>query len=224
MTRTTNARLAGAMFLLYIATAFPLTMMAGRVSAGDGIAAKLASIAQHVPLMRLTIVLSWIVAIEALLLAVALYAITRDIDRDLALLGFTFRAAEGVLNAITFTSMGQLWLATDGAAAAPEAVHALGEMFFKVETWQFLTSATLFSLGSTVFSWLLLRGRAIPVSLAWLGVVASLLLVAVLPARLVGVAGSPLTEVVWLPMLVFELVLGVWLLTKGVAPAPPARN
>ena len=221
MTRRTNARLAGAMFLLYIATAFPLTIMAGRAAAGDGVAAKLASIAAHAPLMRITIVLSWVVSVEALLLAVALYGLTRDVDRDLALLGFTFRATEGVLNAITFTGMGQLWLATGGVTAAPESVQALGAMFFKVETWQFLTSATLFALGSTVFSWLLLRSRAIPVSLAWLGVVASVLLVVVLPARLVGAVGSPITEIVWLPMLVFELVLGVWLLVKGAAPPIP---
>ncbi|RPJ22488.1 MAG: DUF4386 family protein, partial [Chloroflexi bacterium] len=83
------------------------------------------------------------------------------------------------------------------------------------------------------FSWLLLRGRLIPVVLAWLGVLASVLLVVILPLQLAGLFGGPtnwsasVTWLVWLPMLVFEVVLALWLLIKGVArPAPnvaPAR-
>ena len=58
MTRKTNARLAGFMFLFYIATAFPLFVLSNRVTAGADVAAKLANIAQHVPLMRVVIVLN----------------------------------------------------------------------------------------------------------------------------------------------------------------------
>jgi len=39
-----------------------------------------------------------------------------------------------------------------------------------------------FAVGSTLFSWLLLRGRMIPVTLASLGVVASVMLVVLLAA------------------------------------------
>jgi hypothetical protein len=94
-------------------------------------------------------------------------------------------------------------------------------------------SAIFFAVGSTLFSWLLLRGRLIPIALAWLGVFASVLLVVILPLQLVGLFGGPtnwsasVTWLVWLPMLVFEVVLALWLLIKGVArPAPnvaPAR-
>jgi len=80
-----------------------------------------------------------------------------------------------------------------------------------------------FAVGSTLFSWLLLRGRMIPVALAWLGVLASILLVVILPLQLAGLFGGPMawsssvTWLVWLPMLVFEVVLALWLLIKGVA-------
>jgi len=88
--------------------------------------------------------------------------------------------------------------------------------------------AIFFAIGSTLFCWLLLRGRMIPVPLAWLGVVASALLLLVLLVQRAGLfAGalnwsSALTWLVWLPALVFELALAFWLLTKGVSPARSA--
>ena len=96
-----------------------------------------------------------------------------------------------------------------------EAVPGHGEMYFAV--------------GSTIFSWLLLRGRMIPAGLAWLGFVSSLLLVVLLPMQIAGYFGgprnwsSPVTWFVWLPLLVFELTFAVWLITKGVA-APAQRQ
>jgi Domain of unknown function (DUF4386) len=89
--------------------------------------------------------------------------------------------------------------------------------------------AIFFAVGSTIFSWLLLRGRMIPVPLAWLGVIASVLLVVILPLQLAGLFGglmswsAPVTWLVWLPMLVFEVVLALWLLIKGVA-MPAGRD
>ncbi len=86
-------------------------------------------------------------------------------------------------------------------------------------------SATFFAVGSTLFAWLLLRGRMIPVALAWLGVVASVQLVVTLLVQRAGLlAGnnwsSSVTWLLWLPMLVFELALAAWLLIKGVAERP----
>ena len=85
-----------------------------------------------------------------------------------------------------------------------------------------------FDVGSTLFSWLLLRGRMIPVALAWLGVLASGLLVVILPLQRAGLFGgdrrwsSSVTWLMWLPALVFELTFAVWLIVKGVAA--PARR
>lgn len=83
-------------------------------------------------------------------------------------------------------------------------------------------SAIFFSIGSLLFCWLLLRGQLIPTALVWLGVIASALLVLILPLQLAGVitgAGwaSSATWMIWMPMLVFELALALWLLVKGVA-------
>lgn len=163
MTRTTNARIAGVTFLVYIAAGITSMLLAGNAPA--------------------TAVLSLVTSFSALVLGVTLYAITREQDADLAMMALACRVIE--------------------------AVPGHGEIYFAV--------------GSTIFSWLLLRGRMIPAALAWLGVTASILLVMLLPLQIAGFFGgprawsSPVTWAVWLPLLVFELTLAVWLITKGVA-------
>lgn len=218
LTRTTNARIAGFTFLIYIAAGITATMLAGRATTGtEGIAARLAAIAQHAIYMRVAFVLNLLTCFAALVLAVTLYAITREQDRDVAMLAFACRVAEGVLGGLFISgALGRLWLATSTGASAPDAatVAALAALFSQAGAWN--TGATFFAVGSTLFSWLLLRARTIPVPLAWLGVVASLLLVAGLPLQLTGIIAGPVTQLIWLPMLAFEVPVGFWLLIKKI--------
>jgi hypothetical protein len=196
----------------------------GRAAGGEGIAAKLAGIAQHASAVRVTVVLDLLQCFSALVLAVTLYAITREQDRDLAMLALTCRVGEGVIAAIGIPStLGLLWLATAAGASAPDtaAAHALGAFLLRGNV---ALTATFFAVGSTLFSYLLLRGRMIPIPLAWLGVAASVLLVAGLPLQLAGFLRGPVTSLMWLPMLAFEVPLALWLLIKGVAIPAPMRS
>ncbi len=222
MTRKTNSRVAGFTFLFYIAVGITSMILSGRATAGDGMAAKLASIAQHATYVRITVILTLLAALSALVLAVTLFAITRDEDPDLAMLAMMCRVAEGITGVFVTGSLGLLWLATTSGAYAPDtaAAHTLAAFLLRMGTWS--PAAILFGVGSTLFSWLLLRGRMIPVAMAWLGVFSSVLLVVILPLQLVGLARAPITTFIWLPALVYELGLAMWLLIKGAAP--PARR
>jgi hypothetical protein len=222
MTRKTNARLAGFMFLFYIACAFPQMILFERASSGDSVSARLASIAQHTPLIRWAIVLSLITFVDAFVLAVSLYGLTRDDDNELAVLALCCRIGEGVLGAIPIESLGLLWLATEATKATAmdaASANALAALLFKTGGWTTLSAATLFAVGSTIFAYLFLRARSIPIWLAWLGVIGSLLLVISLPLQMAGFFVGPATNYVWIPIAVFEVVLGFWLLIKGVAPS-----
>jgi Domain of unknown function (DUF4386) len=170
--RLIYARVAGFTFLYYIAAG--ITSLA----LGDQ--------------SPLTDVLSLSTSFAALVLGVALYAITREQGPALALLAMMCRVIK--------------------------AMHG--------------DSAIFFAVGSLLFCWLLLRGRMIPIALAWLGVLASALLVVILPLQLAGLFGGTtnwsesVDWLIWLPMLVFEVVLSLRLLIKGVASstvntAPP---
>jgi uncharacterized protein DUF4386 len=225
MTRTTSARIAGVTFLLYILVAFPGMVLSGRATGGEGTAAKLASIAAHAADMRAAMVLTLLGCFCALVLAVTLYAITRDVDPDLSLLILVFRAGEGVIGAVSLDRMaGQLWLATVSGTAAPDpaAAAALGAVLLKLPEDMAVT-ASFFAVGSLVFSWLLLRGRLVPAALAWIGVVASILAVVAMPLQFAGILRGPITQLVWLPMIAFEVPLGFWLIFKGVR-APSQRQ
>jgi len=217
MTLRTNARLAGIAFLLYIVAAMSGFVISGRASAGDTPAAKLASVAAHAGPMRLSFLLILIGCFCALVLAVTLWAITRDVDPDLALFAAVCRVTEGVTGAVTLDAAAErIWLATHSGTLDAATRETLTATRFGIPDIMGV-GATFFAVGSTIFAWLLLRGRIVPVSLAWIGIVGSLAAVVVLPLRQTGAISGPLTELIWPPLLVFEVWLGIWLIVKGAA-------
>ena len=121
MTRRTNARVAGFAFLLYIAAALSGMILSSRAASGEGIAAKLAGIAQHAPTVRLAVVLELVGCFCALVLAVTLYAITREQWPALAMLALICRVVEAVSGeAAVFFAVGStlfFWLMIKGVAA-----------------------------------------------------------------------------------------------------------
>jgi hypothetical protein len=219
MTRTTNARIAGFTFLAYIVAGITSVLLLRRATSGEGLAAKLAALAVHASDAGFLVLLGLVQVFSAIVLGVTLYAITRDEDSDLAMVGLVCRVGEGVIGAFSIpATLALFWLATARGANAPDlaAAHALAAYLLRDDV---ALTATFFAVGSTAFAYLLLRGRMIPVPLAWLGVVASVLLVVGLPLRLAGWLHDPVAALIWLPMLAFEVPLALWLLTKGVAPA-----
>jgi Domain of unknown function (DUF4386) len=190
VTRSTNARIAGFAFLLYIAAGATVMMRASGPLIG--------------------IVLALLTCFSALVLGVTLHAITRDQDPDVALLGMICRVAEGVFGAM-FIPFG---LAVRSDAGITPALSAL---VLSARSFNTILSATFFAAGSTLFCWLFLRGRLIPVALAWLGLIASVVLIVGLPLQLAGVLSGSVTAIMWMPMAAFEIPLALWLLIKGVA-------
>ena len=136
---------------------------------------------------------------SAVVLALTLYIVTRVQDWRLAGLGLIFRLLEGLLGAI---------VAVTGVTLSEPM----------------LVDATLFAIGSTFFCWLLLRGRMMPPALTWTGFLASVILVVGLPLQLAGVLRGPVTWLMWMPMLAFEVPGGLWLLARGVPPAHAERQ
>jgi hypothetical protein len=220
MPRQFYARLAGFMFLFYIAIGIASMVLFNQATGGaGGTAAKLAGIARHAPLVRLTALFGLLTFFVAVILAVALYVLTRDQGSNLALLALYCRVGEGMINAFSAVmTLGLLSVATASTAAAASdsaAAHALGDLLLKQDGSGTLISSTCFAVGSMLYSYLFLRARSIPVPLAWLGIIASLLLVVALPLQIAGLING--NRFTWIPMLVFEVTLGLWLLIKGVA-------
>lgn len=228
MTRKTNARLAGSAFLIYIAAGIGTLILFNKATGGaGGTVARLASIAQHAPLVRVTVLLTLITFMCALVLGVTLYALTREQDRDLGLIALCCRATEGALAAASIRgSLQVLALATASSAATANAadaaaVNAQAALVLNQGAWTGSATVMCFVIGSTIFSYLFLRARTIPAALAWLGLIASVLLLVAVPIGLVAAINVPF--LLWMPMLVFEIAFALWLIIKGVA-APQNRQ
>lgn len=226
MTRSRNARIAGFTFLFYAAIGICSELLMHQARGVGDDAAKLVRIGQYATNVRLTILIMVLEGVSALVLAVTLYGITRDEDHELATLALVCRVAEGILGTLNIPSyLGLLWLARAGVGTAAPDIPTTNALraFLLMPGPSVPIGAIFFAVGSVVFSYLLLRGRMVPVSIAWLGVLASGLLAVVLPLQLAGFSTGPVTGYYqWLPALVFKTVLALWLLIKGVAP--PARR
>jgi Domain of unknown function (DUF4386) len=224
MTRMTNARVAGVAYLCYIAVGISNEILMNRATSAEGIVATLARIAEHATDVRIVILLKLVESFSAIVLAVALYGITRDEDHDLAMLGLACRVAEGVTISSIFVpaDVRLLWLAQAPAGVGDVATAtALGASLLMPSG---SVGSIFFAVGTTVFSYLLLRGRMIPTSLAWLGVFSSALLAVGLSLQLAGLLTGSMTGYQWLPEIVFTVVLTLWLLVKGVAPRATADD
>jgi hypothetical protein len=84
-------------------------------------------------------------------------------------------------------------------------------------------AAILFAFGSTLFSFLLLRGRKIPAFLAWFGAGCSVLLAVVLLMQFAGFLSGRIVSLLWDSMALYEVSLALWLVIKGV-PSPKMRQ
>lgn len=210
MTPRTTGRTAGAALLLYIGAGLTVTAIAGRVTRGDTTAARLASIAEHAVTLRWVIALLFAEVLCAFVLAVTFYALTRAADEELALLAMICRIAEGLVGSLPIIRyVGLMSLAGDPASNAPVAAVLL-----RAGGWTFALGSLFFSIGSAIFAALFVRNRAIPPWLAWTGLAGSLLMIVILPLQAFGILTGPIVWLPWLPLFVFEVGLGVWLLVR----------
>ncbi len=218
MTRRTNATLAGVAYLLYIVSELAGAKLIGFETRSNEPAARIAAAVQFLPQLRLGVLLTILGGLCALVLAVTLYGITREQDEELALFGAICRTGEGLFGLLPLGALGLIWLATANPSVDAATANTILTAFSAISRWKYAVGATLFAIGSTSFSYLLLRGRIVPAVLAWIGLVASLLLVVGLPLQLVGWLSGSVAGVLWVPMILFEVPLGLWLIFRGAAP------
>jgi hypothetical protein len=222
------ARVAGFMFLFLIATVLASSVLIGGVE-GDPIAETLRNISDDSFRVRLGVLFLIVGGISTLILAAALYATTRHQDRNLAILALSCRAVEaglyavGIISVLTLLSLGEQ--AAIASTAGPTSAYSLGRVVADVNGWGTNIGAAFFATGSLLYSYLFLKARSIPVALAALGVSASLILVVGVPLQTAG--GQATTEgasaVIWIPMIIFEISTGLWLLVRG-ANAPKVET
>lgn len=213
------ARLAGAMFLFINATGiFAEVFIRGSLLSGNT-----AQVAQNIidseRLYRLSIACDLVMLTGGLVLIWALYVLLRPVNRDLALLAVLLRIVEtAVTVGATIASLVAVRLLSDAdyqnmfEASELQGLSRLARSGFGFgQDVGFI----FLGLGSAVFAYLLFRSRYIPRVLAGWGMFASLLLATYNLVIVVVPAVTTLMYVSLVPMGIYEIGIGLWLVTKG---------
>jgi len=216
------ARLAGALFLLGIILHIVGTMLIGQASSNGTvteIAAKIAS-GDHEGTFRVGLFLFAGGFPLLLLLSYSLYVVLKPIDKHMAKFALYCRIAEiAIACCVMSFRYAILDLYTgDGYAAAfePAQLDALKSLIDSARHYGFYIGSLFFGTGSLVFMLVLYRSGYVPKTVAALGVLGGLSALLTSIGMLLFPAYGLTLEYGWLPTLVYEVVVGLWLLVFGL--------
>jgi len=160
-------------------------------------------------------------AIVVVLLA-AFYVILKPVNEGLALVGALFRLVFAIMWLLsTLNMLGALRLV--GGASYLQAFEAdrlqmLARLNIAATFDDYYVGLPFFGLAATVCAWLWLKSRYIPKGLAVFGIVSSAWCVICAFVFLIFPGFAKPVDPYWFdsPMAIFELVLSIWLLSKGI--------
>lgn len=224
----TAARIIGIIYPIQMATGiFGEVFVRGQLIARGDPAKTAENIVASEQLFRLSIAGDLITYILVMVLTWAFYVLLRPVNRHVALLGAFFRLSElAVLCVATVNSLVVLRLLSGAAylnTFDANQLHSLVMLAYHTQGLGMSVGFILLGLGSAVFAYLLLRSGYVPKGMAILGVFSSLLLALGSLALIVFPGLGAIGMIYMIPMGLYEVGLGFWLLIKGIK-APPAQH
>ena len=220
------AKIAGIFYLLMMVTGVSAEFyFRDRLNLKGDALQNAASFAMSERLFRIGTVNDLITFAGDVVLVWALYIVLKPVNRNLALLALCWRLIECGINAVImlndFVTLRLLSGAGYLQAFDVRQSQALARLFLNIQGDGFSIGFVFFGLGSAVFAYLWFKARYIPRLLAALGVFSAVLVAAVTLLIMVFPRWSDAVfPFYFLPVFVFELTMGVWLLVRGIrAPA-----
>lgn len=209
-------RFAGAAFLLQaVASAIAgLVLLRPLIVPGD-IIASMTNMANSAMQVRAGMVVEMITAISLVILSALLFIILKKQNMKIALLAFGLRLVEVALLAVSRVETFAL-LRTSQASVLeghPAYLQTLGKLAYESQEITYSLNMVFFTLGGTLFYYLLFKSGYVPKALAIFGLIAAPL---ALVGELFGLFGISVPMIVFIPNLPFELAIGLWLLIKGI--------
>ena len=221
------ARWAGIAFLAAIATVILANYAINfRLIIPDNAADTARNILAHEGLFRLNLACNLVYAAILLGLSVALYRVLRPVNGGMALLAAACRLVLALMWCLTaLNSLGALRHLSGTAytsAFGAAQLQALARLELASSYDAYYVGLPFWGLASTFCAWLWLRSGYIPKWLAVSGLLASAWAVFCAFAFLAVPHFDRIVGASWfdLPLLMFELVLGLWLLVKGLDASP----
>jgi Domain of unknown function (DUF4386) len=218
--QTRAAKIAGFMYLIGMTVSIFVEMyLRGSLIVPGKALATADKIMAHETQFRVAIVLDLLTYVTVALLLWALYVLLKPVNRNLALLATFIRLAEVAFFCVVllgnFVVLHVLGNADYLKAFEADQVQALSRVVLLTRGDAYTIGFSLLGLGSTVFSYLLLKSNYVPKLLAGWGMFSSIILV----VGIVTVIFPELKKFVLLsqvPMFIYEVGLGLWFVIKGV--------
>lgn len=223
------AKVVGAMYLFGFVAVFDELYVRGRLIIGNNAAETTRNIMAHERLFRLGIATDLIEIASMVVLLTALYVILRAVNQNLALLGAFWRLMEAAICVVMTLSSFDVLRVLSGAdylrVFEPDRLQALARIYIGTHGAGYNVAEMFLGLGSTVFGYLWFKSRYIPRVLAVWGVFSSLLVATCTFASVIFPTFQDISfPVCYLPIAIFELTMGFWLLIKGLRqPDQPRR-
>ncbi len=218
------ARLAGFMYLFVNAAYLLGLYIVSRFQVAGNFAETAHRIMGSEQLYRIGLCSELMGGLCTVFLAMGLYVAVKPVDNNLALLALVFRLAEatlfGVQVIVSFAAL-KLYIGADSMNAfSANQLAALVNLRSVANSAGFNIAAIFFSMGSILFFYLFLKGNSIPKVLSALGLFGSVLVPIVCFGSLISPQHAKMLQFGWLPVGVAEILVGLWLLFKGVNVRP----
>jgi hypothetical protein len=216
------AKIVGFLYLFQMATAvFGDSYVRGQLVIRGDATATAQNILGSERLFRLSIAGDLVTYTAVIALIWAFYVLVRPVNKNVVLLAVWFRLAEtAILCVATVGSLIALQLLSGAdylKAFEPGQLHALASLVINAQGLGMMVGFILLGLGSAVFAWLLLKSGYVPKVIAAWGIFSSLVLAIVTLVVIVFPAlGATLGITYMMPMGLYEVGLGLWLLVKGI--------
>ena len=169
-------------------------------------------------LFRIGIANELILSISAIILALALYVTLKQVKKNLSLFALLFKVTEGIIMAgIALLNFIFLLILTNKAQLAIfplEQLQTLAGFIFNIHDIIYAVPMIFLGLNLTLFSYLFYKSGYIPKWLAGFGVFSYVLVFIFAFANILAPNFDGMTLV--LPSILFELLIGIWLLFKGI--------
>jgi hypothetical protein len=185
------------------------------------------NIMAHETLFRINIACNLIYVVNVVVLLSALYVIFKPVNRNLALVAAFCRLIYALMWGVTALNMlGALRLLGDAAylpVFEADQLHTLARLHISIDAYYI--GLPFWGLASTICSYLWFKSRYVPRALAAFGVISSAWCVMCAFAFIVFPRFETTVNAYWfdMPIVIFELALGFWLLLKGIRPSGIGR-
>ena len=214
------ARVAGLAYILVIVLgAFSVNYIDSTIIVPGNDAATVNNIVANQLRVRISVLSEIVMYVLVVLLSLALYVVLRPVSGNLALLALFWRLGEGIIGGgvSVLSGLVPLLLLERDSAFQAEQLQSLVGLFLGIRNAGLDVVLIFIGVGGTLFCYLFFKSKYIPRLLSTWGMFTYLSMLALaMTSILVPSLPESIRMLLYAPGGLFEIVIGLWLLVKGI--------